>query len=81
MGKNQKQSESDNSNCQVHTMVRCIECCVCGKKDFPNKMNGILNKYGHKYYCKKKLCQQRFIEDAGEIPDHENYDHVAFTRT
>lgn len=49
-----------------------MKCFICGKKG--KKMNGIYGKYGMKYYCKKKLCQQRFIEDAGDPPDDDYND-------
>lgn len=62
---------TEQSEFRVDTVAGCVECSVCSKKDFPKKMNGIYGKYGHKYYCKKKLCQQRFIEDAGDPPDYE----------
>ena len=45
------------------------KCCVCGDKYFPGDMNGIYKNSGHFYYCHKKKCQERFIEDAGDIPE------------
>lgn len=45
------------------------KCVICGKWDHPNKMNGIYRKGGTHYYCKKKLCQEILIRDAGELPE------------
>jgi len=48
-----------------------FKCSCCGEEVDPHKCNGIYKKGSHKYYCKKKKCQERFIEDAGDPPDYE----------
>lgn len=51
-----------------------MECCVCSERTDPKKANGIHGRGGTQYYCKKKRCQEQFIEDAGERPyDEEDY--------
>jgi len=44
-----------------------VKCCICGDKHYPTNMNGIYRKTGHDYYCHKKNCQERLIEDAGDL--------------
>jgi len=46
-----------------------VNCCICGKLVKPG--NAIHNERGYFYYCKKKECQKRFIEDAGERPESD----------
>lgn len=48
--------------------IKNKKCCICGA--WVKNANGIYVKYGHKYYCKKKECQERFIEDAGDLPEN-----------
>jgi len=48
-------------------------CFICGRKYFPDEMNGIYKNSGHHYYCHKKECQKRFIEDAGDFPELDDY--------
>ena len=50
--------------------VSFAKCSVCGELKPTSKMNGIY-RYGLKYYCKHKDCQERFYEDAGNPPDYE----------
>ena len=45
------------------------KCWSCGEEVDPKEANGIYGKYGHRWYCKKPECQERFIEDAGDPPD------------
>lgn len=44
------------------------KCWICGKDVKDKEVNGIYRN-GLKLYCKKKDCQKRFIEDAGDPPD------------
>ena len=53
------------------------ECHICGEEVDPKKVNGIYGPYGHNYYCKDPLCQERFIEDAGD-PPCEPYENEHF---
>ena len=46
-----------------------VNCCICG--ELAKRSNSIYKKFGSLYYCKKKECQKRFIEDAGERPEDE----------
>ncbi len=46
-----------------------VKCVVCEKWEHLKKMNVIYRKRGPAYYCKKKLCQEQFIKDAGDRPD------------
>lgn len=52
-----------------YTRVKCsmIECSVCGKKDWLGSMNGVYRNSGLRYYCHRKECQERFMEDAGDV--------------
>ena len=50
------------------------KCCICGT--LVKDGNAILKKLGLQYYCKKKECQERFIEDAGDLP--EDYDEILY---
>lgn len=52
-------------------MKNKVKCCVCGKEIDHNKSNGIYRQGGHDYYCKDKICQERFIENAGDPPMDE----------
>jgi hypothetical protein len=46
-----------------------VICSGCGKGIDPEKANGIYGRYGMKYFCHKKMCQEIFLEHAGDIPD------------
>ena len=51
------------------------KCCYCGFET-DEEMNGIYSIYGFRYYCKSEVCQQKFIEDAGEPPEDWGEDEI-----
>ena len=53
------------------------KCWICDQEIIPKKANGIYVHRTHRYYCKDKDCQKRFIEDAGD-PSLESDEHFSY---
>lgn len=67
--KQQKITGEKENEGQLLLMKSKVKCCVCG--ELVKRGNSIYKKYVSVYYCKKKECQERFIEDAGERPESD----------
>ncbi len=52
--------------------IKNKKCCICDT--LVKNAYGIYGKFGIKYYCNKKECYERFIEDAGDLPI--DYDEI-----
>ena len=48
------------------------KCYICDEPVDPKSANAIYSHVGERYYCKNEDCQERFIEDAGEMPERED---------